>query len=152
MLLKGVVGRDAVREWRDNGDDNFESRGETLSGFPLPGGACFVSVKKIASCHATCSPFSLARHSDRRSWTPPLTHADSFLRDRWQYSQPPFSFFMSPFFYPFYIAILPTRVVGDQTSNKLPYKCHTYVKYLASEEFDIIIKISVLFHIRISLY
>lgn len=48
-----------------------------------------------------------------------------------------------PFFYPFYIAILPTRVVGDQTSNKLPYKCHTYVKYLASEEFDIIVKISI---------
>lgn len=107
----------------DDGDDNLRP-----PEVPLPRGwSVFRSVKKIAPCHATCSPLSLVRLSNKdrerpraRIRTSVLVTGDNILSHHF-HSIPLFTRFISPFC---------RSVSEDETSNKL----RTNVVYVKDHE------------------
>lgn len=87
-----------------------------LQKFHFHGWSVFRSVKKIAPCHATCSPLSLVRLSNKdrerpraRTRTSVLVTGDNILSHHF-HSIPLFARFISPFC---------RSVSEDETSNKL---------------------------------
>lgn len=87
-----------------------------LQKFHFHGWSVFRSVKKIAPCHATCSPLSLVRLSNKdrerpraRTRTSVLVTDDNILSYHF-HSIPLFARFVSPFC---------RSVSEDETSNKL---------------------------------
>lgn len=103
-----------------------------LQKFHFHGWSVFRSVKKIAPCHATCSPLSLVRLSNKdrerpraRTRTGVLVTGDNILSHHF-HSIPLFVRFISPFC---------RSVSEDEPSNKLRTNV-LHVKDLTNETFS----------------
>lgn len=115
-----------------------------LPKFHFYGWSVFRSVKKIAPCHATCSPLSLVRLSNKdrerpraRTRTGVLVTGDNILSYHF-HSIPLFARFISPFC---------RSVSEDETSNKLCTNV-VYVKDLTNETFSEQFRLRGAFNVR----